>query len=103
MKDSKTAAKKTPAVKKAKTVAAPAAKKFKKTIQGIVVSDKANKSIVVKVERKYMHAAYSKFLKTSKKYHAHDEKNQAKIGDVVTIIESRPYSKLKSWELLKIN
>lgn len=103
MKDSKTAAKKTPAVKKTKTVAAPAAKKFKKTIQGIVVSDKANKSIVVKVERKYMHAAYSKFLKTSKKYHAHDEKNQAKIGDVVTIIESRPYSKLKSWELLKIN
>ena len=78
-------------------------KKIKKTIQGIVVSDKADKSIVVKVERKYKHADYSKYLKSSKKYHAHDEKNQAKTGDVVTIIESRPFSKLKSWELLKIN
>lgn len=78
-------------------------KKIKKTIQGIVVSNKSDKSIVVKVERKYKHAEYSKFLKTSKKYHAHDENNLAKIGDIATIIESRPHSKMKSWELLKIN
>jgi small subunit ribosomal protein S17 len=77
-------------------------KNFKKTLTGVVVSDKADKTIAVKVERKLMHKKYSKFIKLTKKYHAHDEKNVAKIGDKVTIIESRPYSKLKKWELLSV-
>lgn len=78
-------------------------KKFKKTLDGIVVSDKNDKTIVVKVTRRFKDDVYSKFVSTSKKYHAHDEAGKAKIGDVVTIIESRPYSKLKKWELFKIN
>lgn len=102
---------KAPAVKKEaapKKVAAPKStnektKKFKKKLQGIVVSDKTSKTIVVKVERRYMHNTYSKFLQTSKKYHVHDENNLAKEGNIVTIIESKPYSKLKTWELLKVH
>jgi small subunit ribosomal protein S17 len=78
-------------------------KSFKKKLSGVVVSDKTSKTIVVKVERRYTHSEYSKILTTSKKYHAHDENNSAKIGDTVTIIESRPHSKLKKWELLKIH
>ncbi len=78
-------------------------KKFKKTLDGIVVSDKNDKTIVVKVTRRFKDDVYSKFVSTSKKYHAHDEAGKAKVGDVVTIIESRPYSKLKKWELFKIN
>jgi small subunit ribosomal protein S17 len=75
----------------------------KKTLDGIVVSDKNEKTIVVKVTRRFKDGAYSKFVSTSKKYHVHDEQSKAKIGDVVTIIESRPYSKLKKWELFKVN
>ena len=75
---------------------------FKRTLTGEVVSDKTSKTIVVKVERKTMHPKYSKFVTTSKKYHVHDEKEQASAGNVVTIIESRPYSKLKRWELVSI-
>ncbi len=78
-------------------------KKFKKTLEGIVVSNKNDKTIVVNVERRFKDSVYSKFVSKSKKYHAHDESNTAKEGDVVTIIESRPYSKLKKWELLKVN
>ncbi len=78
-------------------------KKFKKTLDGIVVSSKNDKTIVVNVTRRYKDSAYSKFVSKSKKYHAHDELNTAKEGDVVTIIESRPYSKLKKWQLLKVN
>lgn len=74
--------------------------KFKRKLKGVVVSDKASKTVVVKVERRYKHPIYSKFVTGSKKYHAHDEKETAKVGDVVTIIESRPYSKLKKWELV---
>lgn len=77
-------------------------KKFKKKLSGVVVSDKSDKCIVVKVERRFKHPRYSKFLTKSKKYHAHDETNNAKTGDVVTIIESRPHSKLKRWELLSV-
>ena len=80
-----------------------AEKKYKRRLDGIVVSDKGAKTIVVQVVRRFKHPTYSKFVHDSKKYHAHDEKNTAKIGDKVTIIESRPYSKLKKWELLKIN
>lgn len=78
-------------------------KKFKKTLDGIVVSDKNDKTIVVKVTRRFKDDVYSKFVSTSKKYHAHDEAGKAKVGDTVTIVESRPYSKLKKWELFKIN
>jgi len=73
---------------------------FKRRLTGTVVSDKTDKTIVVTVERRVKHPIYSKFVNKSKKYHAHDENNTAKIGDVVTIIESRPHSKLKKWELV---
>lgn len=75
---------------------------FKRTLTGEVVSDKSSKTVVVKVERKTMHAKYNKFVTTSKKYHVHDEKELASLGNVVTIIESKPYSKLKRWELVSI-
>lgn len=78
-------------------------KQLKKTLDGIVVSDKNSKTIVVKVTRRFKDSIYSKFVSSSKKYHAHDEAAKAKSGDMVTIIESRPYSKLKKWELFKIN
>jgi small subunit ribosomal protein S17 len=76
--------------------------KFKRTLSGEVVSDKSSKTVVVRVERKTMHPKYSKFVTTSKKYHVHDEKEQACVGNVVTIIESKPHSKLKRWELVSI-
>lgn len=78
-------------------------KKHKRKLNGVVVSDKSSKTIVVKVERRYKHPKYSKFLNATKKYHAHDEAEKAKEGDRVSIIESRPYSKNKKWELLSIN
>jgi small subunit ribosomal protein S17 len=76
--------------------------KFKRTLTGEVVSDRSTKTIVVKVERKTMHPKYNKFVTTSKKYHVHDEKEQASVGQLVTIIESKPYSALKRWELVSI-
>lgn len=76
---------------------------FKRKLDGIVVSDINDKTIVVNVERKYKHASYNKFISKTKKYHAHDADNKAKAGDTVTIIESRPYSAKKKWELLSIN
>ncbi len=72
----------------------------KRVLQGIVVSDKSDKTVVVRVERRLMHPLYKKFVKRSKKFMAHDEKNLAKIGDRVSIIECRPISKRKSWELV---
>ena len=75
----------------------------KKTLTGTVVSDKNEKTVVVKVTRRFKDPVYSKFVSSSKKYHVHDEASKAKIGDSVTIIESRPYSKLKKWELFKVN
>ncbi|MCY4523259.1 MAG: 30S ribosomal protein S17 [Halobacteriovoraceae bacterium] len=77
-------------------------KTFKRKLEGMVISDKSDKTIVVKVSRRFKHPTYRKFINKSKKYHAHDEKNQAKSGDMVTIIESRPYSALKKWELLTV-
>lgn len=76
-------------------------KKFKRKLKGTVVSDKSDKTVVVAVTRRFKHPIYSKFVNSTKKYHAHDEKNTAKVGDVVTIIESRAYSKLKKWELIE--
>ncbi|CAA6605127.1 30S ribosomal protein S17 [Rhodospirillaceae bacterium LM-1] len=72
----------------------------RRVLQGVVVSDKMDKTIVVKVERRVMHPIYKKFIKRSKKYHAHDENNQCKMGDVVRIRETKPISKTKTWEVL---
>ena len=78
------------------------ANKTKRKLTGVVVSDKSTKTIVVKVERKTMHSKYHKFVANSNKFHAHDEKEQAQVGNIVTIVESRPRSALKRWELLSI-
>ena len=73
----------------------------RRVMQGTVVSDKMDKSIVVRVERRVMHPMYKKFIRRSKKYVAHDEDNQSKVGDVVRIRECRPLSRRKRWELLQ--
>ena len=77
--------------------------RFKRRLDGTVLNNKNNKTIVVNVVRKFKHKTYNKFVSKSKKYHVHDERNQAKTGDKVTIMESRPYSKKKTWILWKIN
>tara|TARA_B100000214_G_scaffold333448_1_gene275509 strand:+ start:754 stop:1056 length:303 start_codon:yes stop_codon:yes gene_type:complete len=69
-------------------------------LSGVVVSDKADKTITVKVERKVKHPKYGKIIKRSTKIHAHDESNSAKIGDIVTVQECKPYSKNKTWLLI---
>ena len=74
----------------------------RKVREGIVVSDKMEKSIVVLVERKMKHHIYGKFLKRSTKFMAHDEKNDCHIGDRVRIMETRPLSKNKCWRLVEI-
>ena len=75
----------------------------KRILQGVVVSDKQDKTVVVSVERQVMHPVYKKFVKRSKKFAAHDENNQFKVGDVVKIEESRPYSKTKTWTVISDN
>lgn len=72
----------------------------RRVLQGVVVSDKMDKTVVVKVERRVKHPLYKKFIRRSKKYSAHDENNAAKTGDVVKIRECRPLSKRKSWEIV---
>ena len=72
----------------------------KRIMQGVVVSDKMEKTIVVNVERKFPHPLYKKFIKRSKRYHVHDEDNKFKMGDIVKIQESRPLSKSKRWEVI---
>ena len=72
----------------------------KRILQGVVVSDKQDKTVVVKVERRFMHPLYKKFIKRSKKYAAHDENNQFKIGELVKIQETKPISKNKTWEVI---
>jgi len=74
----------------------------RKIRQGVVVSNKMDKTIVVAVERQVMHPLYKRYYKRTKKYMAHDEHNQCSIGDVVRIIESRPLSRRKRWRLLEI-
>ncbi len=71
-----------------------------RVMQGVVVSDKMDKTIVVRVERRIMHPLYKKFIRRSKKYAAHDENNAFKTGDIVSIQECRPLSKNKRWEVL---
>lgn len=72
----------------------------RRVLQGVVVSDKMEKTVVVNVERRVMHPIYKKFIRRSKKYAAHDEANSAKVGDVVQIRECRPISKRKRWEVI---
>lgn len=74
----------------------------RKTLVGVVVSDKMQKTIVVNVETKNKHPLYKKLVITHKKYHAHDEKEECKIGDIVEIVETRPLSALKRWRLNSI-
>lgn len=69
----------------------------RRMLQGIVVSDRNDKTVLVKVEKRVMHPIYKKYVKLHKKYAAHDESNSCKVGDVVKIIESRPISKTKKW------
>lgn len=72
----------------------------KRILTGTVVSDKGDKTVVVKVERKVKHPLYGKIIRMSKKYHAHDESNQFATGDVVRIEETAPISKLKTWKVV---
>mgnify|MGYP001382110171 FL=1 len=72
----------------------------KRLLSGIVVSSNANKTIIVKVTRRVKHKLYKKIISRSKKYHAHDENNQYKVGDQVNIIETKPISKLKTWTVM---
>ncbi|KRB81114.1 30S ribosomal protein S17 [Sphingomonas sp. Root710] len=73
----------------------------KRVLTGTVVSDKTDKTVVVKVERRVKHALYGKIIKRSKKYHAHDETNQYREGETVRIEETAPISKLKSWKVIE--
>ena len=75
---------------------------MRKTKIGVVSSNKMNKTITVAVERKMKHPIYGKFVKKINKFHAHDEKNECSIGDVVKIMESRPLSKTKRWRLVEV-
>jgi len=73
----------------------------KRILTGKVVSSNSNKTIVVNVVRRVKHKLYKKIINRSKKYHAHDENNKFKIGDIVSIIETKPMSKLKTWTVLE--
>jgi len=79
------------------------AKTTARTMNGKVVSDKMDKSITVMIERRVKHPIYGKYVKRSTKLHAHDENNECNIGDFVTIQETRPLSKTKSWKLIKVD
>ena len=72
----------------------------KKILKGKIIKDKSNKTVVVLVKRKYSHPFFDKVITSSKKYHAHDEGNKFKVGEDVKIIESKPFSKLKKWEVI---
>jgi small subunit ribosomal protein S17 len=78
------------------------ARNLRKTRTGVVSSNKMDKTITVAVERKVKHPIYGKFVKKTTKFHAHDEKNECTVGDIVRIMESRPLSKTKRWRLVEI-
>ena len=77
-------------------------KVINRTLVGVVVSDKMNKTVTVRVQRRVRHPLYGKILLRSNRYHAHNEKNNAKEGDTVEITEGRPISKTKSWRVTKV-
>lgn len=72
----------------------------KRVLQGVVVSDKNDKSVTVRVERRFTHPLFKKTIRRSKRYHAHDEDNSCKVGDMVSIQEGRPISKSKRWVVI---
>ena len=72
----------------------------RRVLQGVVVSDKMDKTVTVQVERRFKHPLYKKYIRKSKKYAAHDESNDIKVGEVVNIRECRPLSKRKKWEIV---
>jgi len=74
----------------------------RKTLMGLVVSNKMDKTVVVKVERKFVHPKFKKVVKSTRKYSAHDEKNECCPGDLISIRETRPLSKTKRWRLIEI-
>lgn len=74
----------------------------RRTLLGVVVSDKMEKTITVRVERMFKHPKYHKYIRRHTKYHAHDEKGEAQVGDQVEIMEMRPMSKLKRWRLVRV-
>jgi len=74
-----------------------------RAVTGTVVSDRMDKSITVLIERRVQHPVYGKIVRRSTKLHAHDEKNDCKVGDVVTVVECRPISKTKTWRLKSID
>lgn len=74
----------------------------RKERQGVVVSDVQDKTIIVRVDRTTTHRLYGKTIRVSKRYHAHDESNDARMGDTVRIVETRPISKLKRWRLAEV-
>jgi small subunit ribosomal protein S17 len=73
----------------------------KRTLQGVVVSDKQDKTVIVRVERRFTHPELKKTIRRSSKFHAHDENNEFSVGDIVWIQEHRPISKLKRWTVIK--
>ena len=78
------------------------ARNFRKVRKGLVVSNKMDKTVVVKVESLKLHSRYQKFIKSTKSFKAHDENNECKVGDTVEIVETRPLSKDKRWRVTKI-
>jgi small subunit ribosomal protein S17 len=78
------------------------ARNLRKTRIGVVTSNKMTKTITVEVERKVKHPIYGKFVKKSTRFHAHDDKDECSIGDVVKIMETRPLSKTKRWRLVEV-
>jgi len=75
---------------------------LRKTRTGVVSSNKMDKTITVAVERRVKHPIYGKFVKKTTRFHAHDEKNECTVGDIVKIMETRPLSKLKRWRLVEV-
>ena len=87
----------------AETAAAPPAERRRhKELVAVVTSAKMQKTIVVRVTRRFQHPLYDRFVRASKKFYAHDEQGEAKLGDTVRIVESRPLSKLKRWRLAEV-
>jgi small subunit ribosomal protein S17 len=86
----------------AETTAAQPSLRRHKELVGVVTSAKMQKTIVVKVTRRFQHKLYDRYVRVSKKFYAHDEQGEAKPGDTVRIVESRPLSKLKRWRLAEV-
>lgn len=84
------------------TAEAETTRKRRKIRRGVVVSDRSDKTVVVRVDRRFAHPLYGKSVNWSKKYHAHDESNEFRLGDVVRIQETRPLSRLKRWRVIEL-